>query len=676
VGALTETGKAVFLSYASQDAEAAQHLCTALRAVGIEVWFDKDELRGGDAWDERIRKQIHDCSLFVPIISAAAQARLEGYFRREWRLAVERTHDMADGVPFLVPVVIDNTKDQDVNVPAAFRAIHWTRLPAGETPPRFVERITDLLSPGNARPTTVTAHAGSTADPRNPARLWYSRFALPLVAGIAIIAVGYVAVDRLVLAKRTASDQAAAEADKSIAVLPFIDMSEGKDQQYLSDGLAEELLNLLSKVHPLRVIARASSFSFKGKDLSIAEVANKLNVTDVLEGSVRKSGNRLRIGVQLIRAADSSTLWSETYDRTLDDIFKVQDEIAAAVVSKLQITLLSAVPTSTVIDPKAYQLILQAKFFTDQRTPEGRAQGLELYKQALAISPNYAPAWDGLARVYNNQALYKERPAAEGFELARDALNKGLASDPSYAPSYARLGRIASEYDGDMVAAAKYFQRAMELGPNNLQVIGNTEVFVLNLGRVDEAIAMDTYVTNHDSANPANHGALGDDYRFGGRWDEAIKAYHETLALSPHYKFAHLHGAMVLLAGKKDATEALTEVQAESSELARTQGLALVMHALGKSSEADAALKKLMDEHGKDASYSIAAVFAFRGEADRSFEWLDKAASNKDSDLVAVFQDPVFEKIHRDPRWLAFLRKLGKAPEQLAAIELKVTLPK
>jgi tetratricopeptide (TPR) repeat protein len=254
-------------------------------------------------------------------------------------------------------------------------------------------------------------------------------------------------------------------------------------------------------------------------------------------------------------------------------------------------------------------------------------------------------------------------------------LNKALASDPDYAPSYARLGRIASEYDGNMAAAAKHFQRAMELGPNNLQVIGNTEVFVLNLGRVDEAIAMDRYVTDRDSANPANHGALGDDYRFARRWSEAINAYQETLALSPHYKFAHLHIAMVLLTGKKDAAAALTEVQAESSDLARTQGLALVMHALGKTREADAALKKLIDDHGKDASYSIAAVLAFRGETDRAFERLDQAVASKDSDLVAIFQDPLFEKIHHDPRWLPFLRRLGKAPEQLAAIELKVTLP-
>jgi TolB-like protein/Tfp pilus assembly protein PilF len=481
-----------------------------------------------------------------------------------------------------------------------------------------------------------------------------------------------------VLAKRSGGAQTAADGggDASIAVLPFDDMSQGKDQQYLSDGISEELRNLLSKVPRLRVIARASSAAFQNKGLSVADVAGKLNVANVLEGSVRKAGDRLRITVELTRVSDSSTLWAETYDRTLDDIFKLQDDIAASVVSKLKITLLGAAPTSRVIDPRAYQLILQAKFYTDQRTPEGRVQALELYKQGLAIVPDDAPAWDGLARVYNNQALYKERPAAEGFELARDALNRALASDPGYAPAYARLGRIASEYDGDLVAAAQQFQKALALDPNNLQVIGNTEVFVLNLGRVDEAIAMDWYVTHRDPANPANHGSLGDDYRFAGRWDDAVKAYRTTLSLSPHYKFAHLHIAMVLLCGKKDATGAYAEVQQESNELARAEGLALVMHALRRKSESDAAFKTLIDGHGKDAAYGIAAVAAFRGEADRAFIWLDKAALAKDSDLVAVFQDPLFAGIHPDPRWLPFLRKLGKTPEQLAAVPLKVTLPK
>ena len=672
------TSRAIFLSYASQDAVAAQRICEALRAAGLEVWFDRDELRGGDSWDRNIRKQIHDCSLFIPVVSNATQARLEGYFRREWRLAVERTHDMADGVPFLVPVVIDDLEDAEAAVPDSFRAIQWTRLPGGAPSAAFIERIGRLLSPeGRASASRELRGVSPAKAPPVEARPSSSRAksGLAAVAALAAIALGYFAVERLVLAKRTTATQAVAGGDASIAILPFDDLSQGKDQQYLSDGISEELRNLLGKVPHLRVIARASSAAFQNKGLSVTEVADKLHVANVLEGSVRKAGDRLRITVELTRASDSTALWTETYDRTLDDIFKLQDDIAASVVSKLKISLLGAAPTSRAIDPKAYQLILQAKFYTDQRTPEGRAQALELYKQGLAIAPGDAPGWDGLARVYSNQALYKERAAAEGFELARDALNKALSSDPNYAPAYARLGRIASEYDGDLAAAARHFQKALALDPNNLQVIGNTEVFVLNIGRVDEAIAMDKYVTQRDPANPANHGSLGDDYRFAGRWDEAIESYRTTLALSPHYKFAHLHIAMVLLCGKKDAAAAYAEVQQESNDLARTQGLALALSAMGRKAESAAALKTLIDGHAKTAAYAIASVAAFRGDADQAFDWLDKAAASKDSDLVAVFQDPLFAKIHSDPRWLPFLRRLGKTPEQLAAVKLKVTLP-
>ena len=687
---MTESIGAVFLSYASQDAEAAQRICDALRAGGIEVWFDQSELRGGDSWDRQIRKQIHGCGLFIPVISATTQGRLEGYFRREWRLAVDRTHDMADGKTFLVPVVIDDTKDQDAEVPESFRAVQWTRLPAGQAPAAFVERVARLLVPGKpqasapARPPTAV-RPGSLHVPDKPRR----KFAPLLIAIVAAVAAGYFVLEKFVLSKgppagsqpAAAVGQAAAPGtgaapEKSIAVLPFADMSQGKDQEYLSDGIAEELLNLLSKVPQLRVIARASSFSFKNKDIGVAEFARRLNVSNVLEGSVRKSGNKVRITVQLTRAADSSNLWSEDYDRTLDDIFKVQDEIAAAVVSKLKITLLGAAPTSKAIDPRAFQLFLQAKYLVDLRTPESRAQALELLKQALAIQSDDAPAWDLLARVYSNQALYKERPTADGFRLAREAATKALASDPAYAPAHARLGRIAAEFDGNLAAAAQHFQRALELDPGNLTVLANTEVFILNLGRMNEAIALDQYMAGHDPANPANFGALGDDYRFAGRWNESITAYRTALSLSPKYKFAHLNIGTVLLVGKGDAAGALKEMQAEPDEVARTQGLALAYHALGRKTEADAALALLIAKHEKQVSYNIAAVYAYRGAANRAFEWLDKAVGYQDTGLAAVFHEPLFGKIHDDARWLPFLRKLGKAPDQLAAIKFKMTLPK
>jgi TolB-like protein len=202
------------------------------------------------------------------------------------------------------------------------------------------------------------------------------------------------------------------EKDPSIAVLPLENMSTDKEQQYFSDGISEELLNVLNKVPELRVIARTSSFAFKGQDLEVPEIARRLNVASILQGSVRKAGNRVRIAVQLVRATDGSQLWAETYDRNLDDIFQVQDEIAASVVDQLKIKLLKA-PTVTPVDPRVYALVLQAQALLDQQSKDGRAQALLVFKQALSIAPNEARAWAGLGRVYINQSIYSEMPPAE-----------------------------------------------------------------------------------------------------------------------------------------------------------------------------------------------------------------------------------------------------------------------
>ncbi len=309
---MADPSRAVFLSYASEDTEAARRICDALREVGLAVWFDQSELRGGDAWDQRIRREIRDCALFVPIISASTQARLEGYFRREWKLAIARTHDMADERAFLLPVVIDDTNPLQASVPEPFRSVQWMRLPAGEVPPAFVERVAQLLSAvETGRPTTTrrTHGAAPAIQPVSP---------------------GLNAVP-----------------EHSIAVLPFVNMSADKEQEYFSDGLAEELINLLARIPELRVPARTSSFSFRGRPVTAGEIGQALKVAHVLEGSVRKAGNRLRIGVQLVRSDSGYQLWSETFDRTLDDIFQIQDDIARAVVDKLKLTLLAAVPSAT-----------------------------------------------------------------------------------------------------------------------------------------------------------------------------------------------------------------------------------------------------------------------------------------------------------------------------------------
>ncbi len=304
----------VFVSYASQDAEAAQNVCQALRAAGIEVWFDQSELRGGDAWDQSIRKQIKTCALFIPVISRSTHDRDEGYFRLEWKLAVDRCHLMAADKAFLLPAVIDDTRDDDDRVPERFREVQWTRLPDGATPAAFVERVRRLLSgeltPGPTK-TAATPAARGSAAPTNPEPVltsWRSKAALLVPIALVLVAFGYLVANRLVLPKRGAEIGAAAPPTAqstpasafkppphSIAVLPFVNMSGEKEQEYFSDGLTEELLNSLAAINGLQVAARTSAFSFKGKDTDIGTIARKLNVGAVLEGSVRRSANTVHI---------------------------------------------------------------------------------------------------------------------------------------------------------------------------------------------------------------------------------------------------------------------------------------------------------------------------------------------------------------------------------------------
>jgi len=491
-------------------------------------------------------------------------------------------------------------------------------------------------------------------------------------SAIAVVVLAAICVGAFFLLRRPLGS-AAAVTDKSIAVLPFVDMSQAKDEEYFSDGISEELLNLLSKVPQLQVAARTSSFSFKGKQIEIPEIARQLHVANVLEGSVRKSGDQVRITAQLIRAAEGYHLWSETYDRKLDDIFKIQDEIAGEVVKQMKVTLLGAKPTVRQTDPKAYTLYLQAVQLGRQKTPEALTQSDALYRQVLEIDPRYAPAWDGLGNNFINKANAGLLPNSEGYARAREANEKALAIDPDYAPAHAGLGYIAM-YNNDFVSAAKHFERALALDPSDLNVVRISAAFPQNVGRSQEALALYEAVVRRDPVNVTSLHNLGYIQRVTGQFDAAIASFRSVLGLSPGRGGAHYQICVAMLL-KGDASAALTEIEQEKSEVWRLLGLPMAYHALGRKTESDAALAALIAKFEKDAPYNIAYVYAFRGEADTAFEWLDKAVQYQDPGLAEIVAENLFDNIHSDPRWLPFLRKLGRAPDQLAKIQFKVTLP-
>ena len=497
---------------------------------------------------------------------------------------------------------------------------------------------------------------------------------------IAVLAVAVVLLLTHALVSRdspTAATQVAADtaapvpvADKSIAVLPFVDLSEAKDQEYFSDGISEELLSLLSQVPELRVIGRTSSFQFKDKSEDLRVIAQKLGVANLLEGSVRKSGNRIRISTRLVRADDGSDLWSETYDRTLDDIFSVQDDIAGEVVKSLKITLLGAAPKTRQTNPEAYALFLQARQLARQYTPGSMRQSDDLYEKALAIDPTYAPAWDELAVNGINGAGMGMEPFPLASRRARERVEKALDIDPEYAPAHASLGSIAM-YSGNLAEAATHLERALTLAPGDRDVRVSTANLLRSLGRLDEAIGLLEYVVARDPIDAGAITNLGNLLEVAGRLDEALPLLQTSLRLNPTRVAGNYSTSRVLLR-KGQPEAALAAAEQETDAAFRLIGTAMAYDVLGRKAEAGAALAQLEADHRTEAPYNIAYVYGARGDADRAFLWLDRAVEYEDPGLSEIVTEPFFAKLHDDPRWLPFLRKRGVAPEQLAAIKFDV----
>ena len=492
--------------------------------------------------------------------------------------------------------------------------------------------------------------------------------------GVMALAIVLLLTDRFVLRRGVNQQAAVAISDKSIAVLPFVDMSQGKDQEYFSDGVSEELLNLLAKVDTLRVAARTSSFSFKGKDVPIPEIAKALRVAYVLEGSVRKAGDQVRITTQLIRAADGYHLWSETYDRKLEDIFAIQDEVAAKVVEQLKVKLLGGGPKALTTDPEAYALYLQARELRRRFTVEALKEAEALLRRALIIDPRYSPAWDGMAAILISQATLGLLSNKEGFHLAREAATQALAIDPDLASAHDRLGWIEAFADNDLASGAQHYQRALRLNPGNVDILNNAGSLLVALGRVEQAQTLQEAVCRRDPVNAPALVTLGHTLRMLGRFDSSIASHRKALALNPAQSVVRSSIGYALLQ-KGDPGGALAEIEQEPADIWKAVTLPMAYHALGRRSDSDAALDALIANHEKDAAYNIAYVHAFRGDADKAFEWLDKAVEYGDPGVSEIVAENLFARIHGDPRWLPFLRKIGKAPEQLAKIEFKVALP-
>ena len=651
---MTKPSKAVFLSYASQDTEIARRICDALRAAGVEVWFDQSELRGGDSWDHKIRKQIHDCALFVPIVSQQTQSRAEGYFRLEWRLADERTHLMGRSRAFIVPVCVDDTQEADADVPDSFLAVQWVRLPGGETPASFCQRVIALLT-GTEKPTPSLArekYEPSVVPPRRWT-LW-----IAIAAGAALFAGAFALKPWRLMTPTQVVAPTMSVPEKSIAVLPFVDLSEKHDQEYFSDGLAEELLDLLAQVPELRVPARTSSFYYKNKQVTIAEIAKALSVAHVLEGSVRKAGNTLRVTVQLVRADNGYHLWSKTYDRDIKDIFKVQDDIAASVVAALKIQLLptqQARNTYRPSNPEAYRQYLLGRELYSRVSTEDGVRAVEAFDRALALDPNYAAAY--VARVEAEAFVETNSGKPRSIGKYMEDIDKALALDPNLPEAYYNRA-MARLFVYNWSAAEADLRKAMALNPADAVAQRRYGYFLATQGRFAAAVAAIKKVLAIDPLAEFSWFYLGYVLAAEGKYPAAREALQRSLELSPSYQRS-LRTLAVVDLFEGHARDAAATCQKMKLEARRWACEALAEQALGHAAASQQALAQLLKTGTPDSAFEAAGVYAMQGDTDRAFEWLDNAYERHSQDLASIKAEATLVSLRTDRRYAALLRKMN-----------------
>jgi TolB-like protein/Flp pilus assembly protein TadD len=451
---------------------------------------------------------------------------------------------------------------------------------------------------------------------------------------------------------------AAPPSEQSIAVLPFVNMSSDPEQEYFSDGLSEELLNLLAQIPSLRVAARTSSFSFKGEKIDIPAVADKLKVANVLEGSVRKAGNQVRVTAQLIKAVDGYHLWSETFDRTLEDIFAVQDEIAESVVDALKVSLLGAVPKARETNPEAYALYLHGAHFHDLGDPENLEKARQAFKQVLELDPDYAPAWDGLAGTYIQQTNTGQLGLQEGVALAREAGARALELDDTLAEAHAGDGFIKMVFDWDWAGATASIDRALELAPSNAKSVRRAGLLVANQGRFEEALALVKKAIELDPLMTAGYNNIAHVLTAMGRLDEAQEAARHIVSLNPVPPGAHgIIAKCYLLQGNPDA--ALAEADQEQDRSWRDYVSVMALDALGRREEADQLLQRYVEDFKDRMAVQVAGIYAHRGDVEEALSWLDYAYEVRDGGLSEMLGEPLFACLHDDPRWTEFLEKMG-----------------
>lgn len=654
-----QTASDVFVSYASKDAATANAVVAALESQGLKCWIAPRNVIPGSQYADGIVRAINGAKLLVLVLSESAIA--SPHVGKEVERASSKQRPIialkTDTTPLTPALEYFLSESQWVDVGSDGMDAALAKLIAA------VRR--HLAAPDAS---------ASAPQSRTPWVRASSKRPLPWIAAVVActvaLALAYAAIK---LRPHAAGETAAATAtpagapapgtpaEKSVAVLPLVDMSEKKDQEYFSDGLSEELIDMLTKVPDLRVPARTSSFYFKGQHATIAEMAKALGVAHILEGSVRRSGNTVRVTVQLIRADNGYHLWSETYDRDLKDVFQVQDDISRMVVEKLKLTLVNAGPgaQARATTPEVHNLYLQGRFFLQKETMDDLEKAVGFFQRAVAIDPSYAPAWSGLGFALFRQVANGNISVLPGLEKVNMAAQKAIELDPTLAEPYQVVCLVKMTGSHDWAGARAAADKSLQVDPNNVGALVGDAHLTRAVGDLDLALAKFRLTLDRDPLNLLNRRYLARVEYFAGRLDEAEATVRQVIDMSPSFPAAHYELGRILLA-KGQVAAAVAEFEAEKSPGWRQFGLPLGYHAQRRAADANAALDALLaDSAGSE--FQVAETYAYFGNSDKAFYWLDRAIDH-DPGIQWLRGDPLFKGITADPRYAALLRKLNLPP--------------
>jgi TolB-like protein len=647
----------VFVSYASSDAAVAGALVESLERHGIACWIAPRDVKAGALYADAIVRAISSARTLVLVLSENAIG--SSHVGKEIERASSKKRP-------IIALQIDNAP----LTPALeyfLSESQWVEAQAENKEAAYARLIDAIREPEGAAPgmyPPVTPSAG-TAPPAAQPKERRNRILLAALLIVVAVAVAALLAGKLLLGKRIPTEQAKIAAtsiigDKSIAVLPFTDMSEKKDQEYFADGIAEEILDALAKIPGLHVIGRTSSFQFKGKNEDLRKIGMELAVAHLVEGSVRRSGNQVRVTVQLNRSSDGAHEWSESYEREVGDVLRMQQDIAVSIARALQVTVEAAsISASRAINPDAYDFFLRGLHAFDRNDKPGLEEAISDFQNASQLEPSLARADDALALAQLEMAedVYEQQEA--GFVQARESAQRLLKRNPRSPHGHVLMSRIYADYDWDWAAAKREAEEAIAISPRfsgGLYAMGFVAGY---LGQWNEGERYYRAALSLDPLNPDFHYDFGVLLLGAGRYSESVAELRRAYEISPSYAWSHAMTGIALLATEqRDA--ALHEAQQESMDGAKLFALAVIYYSMGQKANSDAALAQLTRDAADRMAAQIAYVHAHRGETDQAFEWLERAYRQKDTGLPYIKEYPfLLKNIEGDPRYKAFLKKMN-----------------